>query len=128
MKIIQIIAAVGLAASMTVPPAAAAAQQERVVTGPRDAGALDGRQLVTAVVPYGDLNLANPDGVRTLNARVYRVATRLCISGYPEPVALRQDGIRCRDGAVAGAQDQIAEAISRRSSFAGASLTLAARR
>ena len=126
MKILHTVATIGLAASLAVPPAAAA-QQERVVTGRVDGGS-DGRQFASAVVPFGDLDLGSRGGVRALNDRVFSAATRLCMDGYLQPLALRQAGTICRAEAIAGAQDQIATAISRRSSLAGAAVTLVARR
>ena len=93
---------------------AAAAQQvpETVVTGESSRALRDGEELVSAVVHYADLDLSNPAGIEALNGRVYRAATRICIEPGPQPLQWRQVGITCRDGAVAGAQSQIALAIA----------------
>lgn len=97
-------------------PAALAAQPEpeTVVTGEhRSEPALRyGEERVSAVVHYGDLNLANAEGIDTLHGRVRRAATRLCVEPGLQPLEWRAAGMACRDGAIAGAQDQIALAIA----------------
>jgi len=65
------------------------------------------------IVSYADLNLANPAGVRQLNGRVYRAATRLCIEHGIQPLAVAMAGKACRNNAIAGAADQVQMAISR---------------
>ena len=105
-------AAVCLAASLVAP--AALAQPETVVTGqfrPEPALAY-GEELVTAIVRYGDLDLASAAGVDALHGRVHRAATRLCVEPGPQPLEWRLAGMTCRDDAVAGAQDQVAAAIA----------------
>ena len=94
--------------------ASAQPEPETVVTGDVEASqALGyGEELVSAVVRYGDLDLDDAAGVATLHARVHRAATRLCVEDGPQPLEWRLAGRTCRDGAIAGAQNQVAEAIA----------------
>ena len=94
---------------------AAAAQPvpETVVTGEIEQAPLrDDAELVSTVVRYSDLDLASAAGVDALHRRVHRAATRICVDPNPQPLELRQAGLTCRDGAIAGAQDQVAAAIA----------------
>ncbi len=107
-------AAVCLAAFSGGAAAAAQPVPETVVTGEiQRAPALRyGEELVSATVRYGDLDLASPAGVEALHGRVYRAATRLCIEPGLQTLDWRRAGLACRDGAIAGAQDQVALAIA----------------
>ena len=106
-------AAVGLAACLSGTAAFAQPVPETVVTGELRSEPLRyGEELVTAAVHYGDLDLASAAGVDALHNRVRRAATRICIDPGPQPLDWRQAGIACRDGAIAGAQDQVAAAIA----------------
>ena len=94
---------------------AAAAQPvpETVVTGEIEQAPLrDDAELVSTVVRYSDLDLASAAGIDSLHRRVHRAATRICVDPTPQPLELRQAGLTCRDGAIAGAQDQVAAAIA----------------
>jgi len=113
--------------------AAAAAQPvpETVVTGEAQPALRYGEERVSAVVRYGDLDLGSTAGVEALHGRVYRAATRICIEPGLQPLDWRRAGLACRDGAIAGAQEQIALAIADRDNpnrLASASLVIRAAR
>lgn len=105
-------AAAALAALCSAAAAAAQPVPETVVTGDSERSLRYGEERVSAVVHYGDLDLGSAAGIAALHGRVYRAATQICIEAGPQPLAWRQVGIACRDGAVAGAQSQIAIAIA----------------
>ena len=96
-------AAAALAACWGGAAAAAQPGQETVVTG---------EPLPTAIVRYGDLDLARGSGVAALHARVRRAAGEVCPVSASQVVGWRMVGAACRRDAIAGAQDQIAAAIA----------------
>jgi UrcA family protein len=65
-----------------------------------------------AAISYADLNLASPAGQAALKARVERAAARLCLSRGAPPPQERMQRKRCFASAMAGAEPQIARAIS----------------
>ena len=105
-------AAVALAASLGTAAASAQPIPETVVTGEAQPELRYGEERVSAVVRYGDLDLGSSAGVEALHGRVYRAATRLCIEPGLQTLDWRRAGLACRDGAIAGAQGQIAIAIA----------------
>ena len=59
----------------------------------------------TVTVSYDDLNLANPNGRHTLNARINNAARAACFDGSPD-VASKIAYSRCVKSAVASAHSQ----------------------
>lgn len=69
-------------------------------------------------VPYGDLNINNPAGMRTLNGRIKSAANQVCVTpSAPLTIAL-QKASECRRQIVASAHSQLQLAANSRSSGA----------
>jgi UrcA family protein len=90
--------------SVLIPAVAFGQDEESVVTGKRP-------DLPTKHVGFRDLNLSSESGVKALRSRVRRAANDVC--GDREAVLLYSviAQRRCFNGAVAGAEPQIANAI-----------------
>ena len=102
------IAAAALALAMTaiVVPGAAFAQRSPItVEGPP----LD---VPFEYVSYGDLNLASGSGLATLQRRVRRAASRLCLQHGAQPVHEQMQERTCYSGAIAGANQQIGDVVA----------------
>lgn len=67
---------------------------------------------VTRAVSYRDLDLTQPEGVKTLRYRIGRAVTVVCGDAGPADLLMQEDVRACREHANAGADAQIAMAIS----------------
>jgi UrcA family protein len=70
--------------------------------------------MVSAAVRTGDLNLATPDGLATLNGRVRAAANRLCGVAPTLPLDEASAIGRCRAELVRSAEGQVAIASAQR--------------
>lgn len=70
--------------------------------------------IETRAVTYADLNLNAPDGRATLQKRIDRAATAVCVSLLDGTISIenRQAFKRCHDEAVANTTRQLASATS----------------
>jgi len=66
----------------------------------------------TAVVSYADLNLASNSGVATLNGRVSRAASNICVSNTRKDLSAHLAELNCFKSAMAGAKTQIDRAVA----------------
>lgn len=73
---------------------------------------------VRTVVHYADLNLGSVAGQAALKARIERAAKRICKQAGALPIYQLRQQARCRKDALASAEPQIAQAITRASTFA----------
>ena len=83
----------------------------------------------TAIVSYGDLDLAHAAGQSVLNRRVRHAANLVCTSGA-RAVAVMMAERRCFSAALAEAQPRVEQAIAlagNRQFAGGAALSIAAR-
>lgn len=67
---------------------------------------------VSKAVSYADLNLANPEGVRSLNSRVRKAARDLCTSRGPKPLTTLFAERACMREAIDGASGKIELAVA----------------
>ncbi len=95
----------GFTAIAGVPAQAQNFDDGPVVTGER-------QDKVTVVVPYSDLNLGSENGVARLQSRVKYAARKICYSDGRLPLAVIAKERECYVDAMAGAEPQIADAIS----------------
>ena len=98
----SVLLALGLA--LAAPTAPAMAQDIPTVTAQMD-------DVLTARVPYGDLNLASSDGQKALDRRVFAATRKVCV--YERGSAAGLGERACRRDAYERAQPQIAAAIER---------------
>ena len=69
----------------------------------------------TAIVSYADLDLSSGSGLATLNGRITRAASRLCLGNAHKDVDTKVFEARCFDTAMAGAKPQVERAIAEKS-------------
>lgn len=100
------IGAIALAAAMTTAAFAPAAyaMDETVVEA--------NTVRPVAHVKYADLNLATDAGVKSLNDRVRRAATKMCFEKGSRDLRNELAGYACRDTAISSAAPQITAAIN----------------
>ncbi len=99
--------AVAAAATFLMSGAAFAQNDDTLVQGER----IGDRPV--ALVKYRDINFATPKASDMLHARVRRAASRICEQSGVVDLATAARGWRCRDEAVARAEPQVAEVITR---------------
>jgi UrcA family protein len=58
-------------------------------------------------IPYGDLNLASPAGLKTLEGRVKAAAWRVCGLARPMTLIERRERKDCREGVFRAARPQV---------------------
>jgi UrcA family protein len=97
------LAAAVLAATAT-PAFAENSGDDTVVTGDR-------QDAVSIKVYYSDLNLASDKGVQRLERRVRSAARQICITSGVKPLGIWALENQCFEGAMSGAEPQIAEAV-----------------
>jgi len=81
----------------------------------------------TTVVSFADLDIGSAAGVRTLNARVYRAASKLCMQGGSKSLELQLAERRCMSTALASAKSGIEKARAEHFARMRANTELAAR-
>jgi UrcA family protein len=67
--------------------------------------------VATALVPYNDLDLSTPAGIKTLHRRIENAANRVCPDASGPSPAVQVDAA-CRADALAAARAQLPHAIA----------------
>ena len=100
----QILKAALLGVALIAVPAFAQGESPVVVEG----------GLPTAIVSFADLDIGSSNGLATLNGRIARAASRLCLGNAHKDVATKAFEARCFDTAMAGAKPQVDRAVAGR--------------
>jgi UrcA family protein len=98
----QILKAALMGVALISVPAFAQGENPVVVEGGRP----------TAIVSYADLDLGSSSGVATLNGRIYRAASHICVEDGRTDLATRLNYANCFNAALASAKVQIDRAVA----------------